>query len=108
MVKHRSSSFYVLCAGTYSEGEEDMSFWSPNCLEDMIIMYERSRVPGLSACILSQEGTADSTLIGRPEEEDIEELQEEQVTPSSSTNKNLKRKGKSPKKKVHLSKGRTP
>jgi hypothetical protein len=82
-------------------------FGPPNCLKDMTIMYERSRVSGLSACILNQEGTADSTPIGR-QEDHSEELQEEQVTPSSSTGKNLKRKGKSPKKTSPFKKGKNP
>jgi hypothetical protein len=64
----------------------------------MIIMYEKSRVSGFSACILGQEGTTDSTPIGRQEEDQSEEHEKEEVTPSSSTGKNLKRKEKSPKK----------
>jgi hypothetical protein len=70
-------------------------FGPPNCLEDMTIMYEKSQVLGLSACISGQEGTTDNTPIGRQEEDHSEEHEEEQVTPSSSTGKNLKRKGKS-------------
>jgi hypothetical protein len=62
-------------------------------------MYERSWVSGLSACIPSQEGTTNSTSFGRQEEDLSEEHHEEQVTPSSSTGKNLKRNGKSPFKK---------
>jgi hypothetical protein len=90
--------FYVLYAGTYKEGEEDILFWSPNCLKDMTIMYEKSRVSDLSACILDQEGTTNSTPIERQEEDQSEKHEEEEVTPSSSIGKNLKRKGKSSKK----------
>jgi hypothetical protein len=82
-------------------------FGPPNCLEDMTIMYEKSRVLGLSACIPGQEGTADSTPIERQEEDNSEEHEEEQVTPSSSTGKNLTRKGKSPKKSP-FKKGKNP
>jgi hypothetical protein len=56
-------------------------FGLSNCLEDMTIMYERSRVSGLSACIPSQEGIANITPIERQEEDHSEEHQEEQVTP---------------------------
>jgi hypothetical protein len=90
--------FYVLCAGTYAEGEKTCHSSPPNCLEDMTIMYEKSRVSGLSACIPDQECRADSTPIGRQEEDQSVEHEEEEVTPSSSTGKILKRKGKSPKK----------
>jgi hypothetical protein len=82
-------------------------FGPPNCLEDMPIMYEKSRVSALSACISGQEGTADSTPIERQKEDLSEKHEEEQVTPSSSTDKNLKRKGKSPKKSP-FKKGKNP
>jgi hypothetical protein len=73
-------------------------FGPPNYLECMIIIYEKSRVSDLSACILGQEGTADCTLIGRQKDDQSEEHEEEEVTPSSFTGKILKRKGKCPKK----------
>jgi hypothetical protein len=82
-------------------------FGPPNCLEDMPIMYGKSQVSGLSACIPSQEGMIDNTPIGRQEEDQSEEDKEEEVTPSSSTSKNLKRKGKSPK-KTPFKKGKKP
>jgi hypothetical protein len=44
-------------------------FGSLNCVKDMTIMFERSRVSGLSACILGQEGTIDNTLIEIQEED---------------------------------------
>jgi hypothetical protein len=100
--------FYVLCAGTYAEGEEDMSFWSPNCVEDMTIMFERRQVSCLATCIPGQEGTADNSLIGRQEEDHSEEHQEEQVTPSSSIGKKLKKKGKRLKKPSPFKKGKNP
>jgi hypothetical protein len=81
-------------------------FDSPNCVEDMTIMFERSRVSGLSACIPDQKGTVDSTPIEIQEEDHSEEHQEEQVTPSSSTSTNLKRKGKNPKKPSPFKKGK--
>jgi hypothetical protein len=74
-------------------------FGPPNCLEDMIIMYGKSRISGLFACIPGQEGTADNTPIERQEEDHCEEHEKEQVTPTSSTSKNLKRKGKKPEEK---------
>jgi hypothetical protein len=65
----------------------------------MTTIFERSRVSGISACIPNQEGTVDSTPIeGQEDEDHSEEHQEEQVTPSSSTGKNLKRKKKKLKK----------
>jgi hypothetical protein len=82
-------------------------FAPTNCLEDMTIMYEKSRVSDLYACIPDQEGTIDSTLIERQEEDHSEEHEEEHVMPSSSTSKNLKRKGKSPKKSP-FKKGKNP
>jgi hypothetical protein len=81
-------------------------FGPQNCLEDMTIMYEKSWVSGLSACIPGQEGTADSTPIER-QEDHSEEHEEEQVTTSSSTGKNLKRKEKSSKKNP-FKKGKNP
>jgi hypothetical protein len=65
-------------------------FGLPSCLEDMTTMYEKSQVSSVSACIPGQEGTAYSTPFGRQEEDLSEEHHEEQVTPSSSTSKNLK------------------
>jgi hypothetical protein len=82
-------------------------FGPPNYLEDMTIMYEKSWVSCLSACIPGQEGTADSTPIKRLEEDHSEEHEEVQVTPSSSTGKNLKRKEKSLKKSP-FKKGKNP
>jgi hypothetical protein len=38
-------------------------FDPPNCVEDMTIMFERSRVLSLYAYIPDQEGTTDSTPI---------------------------------------------
>jgi hypothetical protein len=73
-------------------------FGPPNYLEDMIIMYEKSRVSDLSVCILGQKGTSDCTPIGRQKDDQNEEHEEEEVTPSSFTGKILKRKGKCPKK----------
>jgi hypothetical protein len=82
-------------------------FDPPNCVEDITIMFERSRVSGLSACIPDQKGTVDSTPIEIQEDDHSEEHQEEQVTPSSSTSTNLKRKGKTRRNQAHLRKGRT-
>jgi hypothetical protein len=48
-------------------------FGPSNCLEDMTIMYEKSCVSSLSACIPDQEGTVDSTPIERQEEDHCEE-----------------------------------
>jgi hypothetical protein len=62
---------------------------------------------GLSTCIPGQEGTTNSTLIERQEEDHNEEHGEEQVTPSSSIGKYLKRKGKSSKKSP-FKKGKNP
>jgi hypothetical protein len=81
-------------------------FGPPNCLEDMTIINEKSWVSGLSTCIPGQEGTTDSTPIER-QEDHSEEHEEEQVTPSSSTSKNLKRKGISPMKSP-FKKGKNP
>jgi hypothetical protein len=78
-----------------------------NCLKDMTIMYEKSQVSGLFACIPGQEGTANNTPIERQEKDHSEEHEEEQVTPSSSTGKYLKRKGKSLKKSP-FKKGKNP
>jgi hypothetical protein len=70
--------FYVLCAETYAEGEEGMSFWFPlSYLEDMTTMYEKSWVSGLSTCIPGQESTADNTPFGGQEEDLSEEHHEE-------------------------------
>jgi hypothetical protein len=77
-------------------------------VEDITIMFERTRVSSLSACISGQEGTVDSTPIRIQEEDHSKEYQEEQVTSSSSTSKNLKRKGKSPKKLIPFKKGKNP
>jgi hypothetical protein len=99
--------FSILYAGTYAEGEEDM-LSPPKCLEDVQLCLRGVRYQA-SACIPSQEGTADSTPIGGQKDEDHSEGHlEEQVTPSSSTGKNLNRKGKSRRKQAHLRKGRTP
>jgi hypothetical protein len=88
--------FSILCAGTYAVREEDTSVWSLKVFERygrMATMFQRSRVSGISACIPGQEGTADSTPIeGQEDEDHSEEHREEQITPSSSTGKNLKRK----------------
>jgi hypothetical protein len=48
-------------------------FGPPNCVEDMTITFEMSRVSSLSACIPGQEGTADNTLIEIQEEDHSEE-----------------------------------
>jgi hypothetical protein len=50
----------------------------------------------------------DSTPFGRQEEDLGEEYHEEQVTPSSSTGKNLKRKGKILKKRSTIKKRKNP
>jgi hypothetical protein len=99
-----SSMFFV--QGHMQREKKTYRFGPPNYVEDMTIMFERSRVSGLSTCIPDQEGTADSTPIEIQEEDHSEEHQEEQVTPSSSTSKTLKRKGKSPKKPSPFKKGK--
>jgi hypothetical protein len=83
-------------------------FGPPNCVEDITIMFERTWVSSFSACIPGQEGTVDNTPIRIHEEDHSEEYQEEQVTSSSSISKNLKRKGKSPKKLSPFMKGKNP
>jgi hypothetical protein len=99
--------FSVLYAGTYAEGEEDM-LSPPKCLEDVQLCLRGVRYQA-SACIPSQEGTADSTPIGGQKDEDHSEGHlEEQVTPSSSTGKNLNRKGEIQKKTSPFKKGKNP
>jgi hypothetical protein len=45
--------FYVLCAGTYVEGEEDMSFWSPKLFGRYAnYVWEESGIGSL--CLYSQ------------------------------------------------------
>jgi hypothetical protein len=83
-------------------------FGPSNCVEDMTIMFERSRASGLSTCIPGQEVTAGNTPIEIQEEDHSEEHQEEKVTPSSSTDKKLKRKGKSLKKPSSFKKVKNP
>jgi hypothetical protein len=56
-------------------------FGPPNYLKDMTIMYEKSRISGLSACIPGQEGTADSTPIERQEEDHSEEHERSKLHP---------------------------
>jgi hypothetical protein len=94
--------FFYACMffvhGHMQREKKTCRFSPPNCLKNMTIMYEKSRVLGLSTCILGQEGTTDSTPIERQEEDHSEEHEEEQVTFSSFTDKNLKRKEKSLKK----------
>jgi hypothetical protein len=83
---------YSLCRDMQQE-KKTCRFGPSKCLKDMATMFERSRVSGISACIPGQEGTADSTPIeGQEDEDHSEEHREEQITPSSSTGKNLKRK----------------
>jgi hypothetical protein len=86
-----ASLFFV--QGHMQQEKKTCRFGPSKCLKDMATMFERSRVSGISACIPGQEGTADSTPIeGQEDEDHSEEHREEQITPSSSTGKNLKRK----------------
>ena len=79
-----------------------LQYGPPNCLKEMETMFEKSRVSGLSACIPGEDTIGDSQTNEEEELDDhIEEIGEEQFTPSSSTRNQLKRKRKSasPKKK---------
>jgi hypothetical protein len=73
-------------------------FAAPFCLTEIEIMYERSRVSDLSACIPG-EGVADS--MPNEKEDHVEELSPDQFTPSPSTcnQSKMKRNSASPKKK---------
>jgi hypothetical protein len=62
---------------------------APFCLTEMEIMYERSRVSALSACI-PNEDVADS--MPNEENDHVEELTPNQFTPSPSICNQLKRK----------------
>jgi hypothetical protein len=73
----------------------------------MAIMYERSWVLGLSACIFGQEGTTDITLIGRQEEDHSEEHERSKLHPHHLLAKIWKGRGKA-QRKVHLKKGKNP
>ncbi|CAL4916464.1 unnamed protein product [Urochloa decumbens] len=83
----------------------------PPCLRQWEIMFEKSHVSGLSACIPGEnnEGGGDSN----PDEEEdgddtVQEIGGEQFTPTSSTRPQQKRKGKSPKKMSPRKKGKNP
>jgi hypothetical protein len=79
----------------------------PSCLAEIEIMYERSHVSGLSACIPG-EGVVDS--MPNEEKDHVEELSPDQFTPSPSTRNPPKRKrnSASPKKTSLWKKGKNP
>jgi hypothetical protein len=98
---------FVFSMQEHMQMEKKACYFSPpNYLEDMTIMYEKSQVLGLSACIPGQDSGTGIILNGGGEEDHIEEVQEKQVTSSPSTSKDLKRKGKTPKKTSLLKKGK--